>query len=207
MSREHRIFAAIVPPPRRQWVLAHEAEFGHIEGRWQQWRWALGLVRVVGWALVSQLRHDPRSFLGGALIRIVISTQSIVNVAAGVGLLVLYFSQSSTQVFVLILSLALLVQGSYTVAFVAGVLRSHHDGARYLQLGGSTLALIVGAFGFAVGFSAIVDPVNADPEYGPMTIALLVAGHGLASLLVFTPLGPGRHPPPKPHSPTPPART
>ena len=185
MSREHRILAAIVPPPRRKWVLAHEAEFDHIEGRWQRWRWALGLVRVVGWALVSQLRHDPRSFLGGALIRIVITTQSIVNVFAGVGLLVVYFSQSGPQVFTLMLSLALLVQGSYTVAFVAGVLRSHHDGARYLQLGGSTLALIVGAVGLAVGFSAIVDPVNADPEYGPMTIALLVAGHGLASLLVF----------------------
>ncbi len=187
MSRAHRILATIVPPPRRQWVLAHEAEFAHIEGRWRRWRWAFGLVRVAGWALVSQLLHDPRSFLGGALIRIVISTQSIVNVAAGAGLLVLYLSQSNVPVFVLILSLVLLLQGFYTVAFVAGVLRSHHDGARYLQLGGSTLALIVGAVGFAVGFFANLGPANADPEYGPMTIALLIAGHGLASLLAFTP--------------------
>lgn len=181
------MLATIVPPPRRQWVLAHEAEFDHIEGRWQRWRWAFGLVRVTGWALVSQLRHDPRSFLGGALTRIVISTQSIVNVAAGAGILVLYLQQSNAPVFVLILSLVLLLQGSYTVAFVAGVLRPHHDGARYLQLGGSTLALIVGAGGFAVGFSANLGPVNADPEYGPMILALLIAGHGLASLLAFTP--------------------
>ena len=187
MSRAHRILATIVPPPRRQWVLAHEAEFDHIEGRWQRGRWAFGLVRVAGWALVSQLRHDPRSFLGGTLSRIVISIQSIVNVAAGAGLLVLFLSQSNPQVFVLILSLALLLQGSYTVAFVAGVLRPHHDGARYLQVGGSALALIVGAVGFTVGFSANLAPVNADPEYGPMTIALLIAGHGLTSLLAFTP--------------------
>ena len=114
-------------------------------------------------------------------------TLSILNVAAGIGLLVLYVSQSSPQAFVLVLSLALLVQGSYTVVFVSGALHSHHEVARRAQLGGSTLALVAGTIGFAAGLLANIDPVNADPEYGPMTIGLLIAGHGFFSLLAFIP--------------------
>lgn len=187
MSRGHRILAALVPSPRRQWVLAHEAEYDVIEGRWQRWRWALGLASIVGFALVSQLRHDPRSFLGGVLMKAATFTLSILNVAAGVGLLVLYVSRSGSHLFVLALSLALLVQGSYTVAFISGALRSQHEVARQAQLGGSTLALVAGTVGFAVGLWANINPVNADPEYGPMTIALLIAGHGFFSLLAFIP--------------------
>jgi hypothetical protein len=114
-------------------------------------------------------------------------TLSILNVAAGVGLLVLYVSRSSPPAFVLVLSLALLVQGAFTIAFVSGALRSHQEVARRVQLGGSTLALVAGTGGFAVGLLVNLDPVNADPEYGPMTIALLIAGHGLFSLLAFIP--------------------
>jgi hypothetical protein len=187
MSRGHRILAAIVPSPQRQWVLSHEAEYDVIEGHWQRWRWALGLVPIVGFALVRQLRHDPRSFLGGALMKAATFTLSILNVAAGVSLLVLYVSLSSPHASVLVLSLALLVQGSYTVAFMSGALRSHHEVARRAQLAGSTLALVAGTVGFAAGLLANIDPVNADPEYGPMTIALLIAGHGLFSLLAFIP--------------------
>lgn len=187
MRRGHRILAAIVPSPRRQWVLAHEAEYDVIEGRWQRWRWALGLVPVVGFALVSQLRHDPRSFLGGALMKAATFTLSILNVTAGVGLSALYVSQSSPPAFVLVLSLVLLVQGSYTIAFISGTLRSHHEVARRAQLGGSILALVAGTVGFAAGLFANINPVNADPEYGPMTIALLIAGHGFFSLLAFIP--------------------
>ena len=114
-------------------------------------------------------------------------TLSVLNVAAGVGLLVLYVSQSNPPAFVLVLSLVLLVQGSYTIAFISGTLRSHQEVARRAQLGGSMLAFVAGTVGFSVGLLANIDPVNADPEYGPMTIALLIAGHGLFSLLAFIP--------------------
>ncbi len=187
MSRGHRILAAIVPSPRRQWVVAHEAEYDVIEGRWRRWRWTLGLVSIVGFALASQLRHDLRSFLGGALMKAATFMLSILNVAAGVGLLVLYVSQSSPPAFVLVLSLVLLVQGSYTIAFISKTLRSHQEVARRAQLGGSMLAFVAGTVGFSVGLLANIDPVNADPEYGPMTIALLIAGHALFSLLAFIP--------------------
>jgi uncharacterized membrane protein HdeD (DUF308 family) len=114
-------------------------------------------------------------------------TLSILNVTAGVGLSALYVSQSSPPAFVLVLSLVLLVQGSYTIAFISGTLRSHHEVARRAQLGGSILALVAGTVGFAAGLFANINPVNADPEYGPMTIALLIAGHGFFSLLAFIP--------------------
>lgn len=121
-------------------------------------------------------------------MKIAISALSIVNIGAGLGLLVLYGSESHPHRSVLVLSIVLLVQGSYTVVFLSGSLRSHHEVARHLQLGGSTLALVAGAVGFVSGFLANIDPVNADPEYGPMTISLLIAVHGLTSLVVFLPL-------------------
>ena len=122
-------------------------------------------------------------------MKVAISALSILNVAVGLGLMVLYTSESSPPMIVLVLSIALLVQGSYTLAFVSGALRSHHDIARHLQLGGSALALVAGTVGFLSGFLANIDPVNADPEYGPMAVSLLIVAHGLASLLAFIPWG------------------
>ena len=183
MSRVHRILAAIVPPPKREWVRAHEAEYEAIHGRWRRWRWTVGVVPIVGRALANQLRHDPRSFLGGELMQASISALSIVNISAGLALLGLYASASSPPRLVLMVALALLIQGSYTVAFLADAFRARPKAARLLQLGGSTLALLVGAVGFGAGLLANID--STDPEYGPMTTSLLIAAHGLASLLTF----------------------
>ncbi len=119
-------------------------------------------------------------------MKTIIATLSILNIAAAVGLAVLYATDTDPPRVILALSLALLIQGSYTLALIFGAFRSRDDTARHLQLAGSTVALIVGTVGFVNGFLANIDPVNNDPEYGPMTIAFLVAAHGLTSLLAFT---------------------
>ncbi len=56
--------------------------------------------------------------------------------------------------------------------------------ARSLQLTGSALALVVGSVGFAIALSTAVE--GTDPEYGPMSVGLLLAGHGLVSLLAYS---------------------
>jgi hypothetical protein len=120
-------------------------------------------------------------------MKTIAATLSILNLVAGVGLLVLCIIDTSAPLVLLTLSGALLIQSGFTMALLLGAFGSRHDTARHLQLAGSTMALMVGAAGFVIGFLANVNPANNDPEYGPMTIAFLIAAHGIASLLAFTP--------------------
>ena len=182
MSRIHRLPAALVPPPCDAWVRAHAAELDWIEGRWNRLVWRLGVVPITGWALVSQLRHDPRSFLGGALSRLAVAGMSLLNLAAGVGLLVFYVV-GANPLLVLVLGLALCGQAGYGLAFIAGALDGRRERARRVLLAGGLLAAAVGLAGFLAGAVANIDPANGDPEFGPMTIALLIAAHGVASVL------------------------
>lgn len=182
MRRLHSFLARIVPPPRCDWIRAHAAEYDRVEGRSNRVRWAFGLVPLTGFALASQLRREPRSFVGGVLTRTIVATLSAIGLIAGFGLAVLSFNDSEARWVVLLLATALLVQSTFPLVFK--LVRS--DTARRLVLVGSTLALVVGLAAFGAGLVSNIEPVNDDPEYGPMTIALLIASHGLASLLAFT---------------------
>ena len=190
MTRIHRILAALVPPPRREWIRAHAAELEHVRGRSQRRRWAIGLLTLTGAALVSQLKKDPQTFLGGTIVKSIVVTLSIINLVAGVSLAALYVIETDAPSLVLALSAGLVIQGSYTLAMILGAFHSRHAVARQLQLVGSTVALMIGFTAFVVWFLANVGPVNGDPEYAPMTIALVIAGHGFASLLTFAPQRP-----------------
>jgi uncharacterized membrane protein HdeD (DUF308 family) len=116
-----------------------------------------------------------------------VATLSVLNIAAGLGLVVVYTVETSPPLLLLALGVALLTQGGFTLAYILGAFEAHAGAALHLQLVGSTLALIVGTIGFMVGLLGNINPVNNDPEYGPMTIAVLIAGHGFASLLAHTP--------------------
>jgi hypothetical protein len=120
-------------------------------------------------------------------MKTIVATLSILNFAAGVGLLALYIIETSPPLVVLALSGALLIQSGFTMALLLGAVGSHQDTGSHLQLAGSTIALIGGAVGFVIGFLANINAANNDPEYGPITIALLIAAHGMASLLAFAP--------------------
>ena len=179
------MLAALVPSPRDAWVRAHAAELECVEGRWSRLVWRLGVVPIAGWALMSQLRHDPRSFLGGVLVATIVVGLSFLNLVAGIGLLVLYLVEANPWL-VLVLGIGLCAQGGYSLAYILGAFGRRRALARRVQLAGSGLASVVGLTGFVAGIVANVNPANNDPEYGPMTIALLVTVHGLASLLAFS---------------------
>ena len=198
MNRVYRILTAVVPSPHNQWIRAHQMELEHVEGRWQRWRWALGLLPLTRSALASQLRKDPHTFLGGVLMKTIVAALSILNLAAGVGLGLLYVIETGPPLVVLALSAVLVIQGGFTLALILGAFHSPQDPPRQLQLVGSTLALVVGSVGFLASLLANISSVNNDPEYGPVAITALVAAHGLVSLLAFR-----RQRPVKAQAPTP----
>lgn len=191
MNRLYRFLYLIVRSPRNEWIRAHYAELRHVSGRWRRLRWTLGVLPVTVTALASQLRHDASEFRGGVLTRAIVVILSSINLAAAVGLLVVYMTDSGHPLLLLAFIGGLAVQALYSMVILKGGFGGRPNAARVLQLVGSASALVVGAFGFILGVAANIDPINADPEYGPMTIALLFAMHGLASLLAFTPREPG----------------
>lgn len=186
MNRIYRILCNVVPRPRDDWIRAHQAELEHIPGRWARWRWTMGLVPLAVTALVTQLRHDARTFVGGVLVKSPVAALTAINFAAGVGLAVLYLVEPNSPLIVLALSGALLIQSGFTLALMLGTFGSHRSVATRLQRTGSMFAVVVGAVGFVAGILGNISPTNGDPEYGPLTMAFLIAAHGIASLLAFT---------------------
>ena len=192
MSRVHAVIAALVPLPRRHWIEAHAAELGSIESPRARRRWMMGLIPLATRALWAQLHSEPRSFLGGTLAIAVAVTISIINALGGTGLLILYFTGADRPPLLLVLALVLAVQSGSTLVVVLGLFRSTLQRILRIHRAGSAAALLIGIVGFSVGLAANLHPINGDPEYGPPTVALMIAAHGLASLLAFTtPRDPG----------------
>jgi hypothetical protein len=167
---------------KRTWLDAHLAEVDVIEGRLARFRWRAGSFATVVALVGSALMRDPLSVMRGGPVKIGLGVLSAVNLLAGMALVALWLSVGREPMIVLVLAVVLIVQGGYSLAYVAGALDRAQPAARGLLLAGSTAALAVGAVGFVVGAGVNLRPTNPDPEYGPMTVALLLATHGLAVL-------------------------
>ena len=181
MNRLHRFLASMVPEPRRQWVAAHAAELDQLEGR-RRLAWWLGVLPVTVFALAAQLRHDPHSFRGGTLMKVVVTTLSILNLVAGVALIAIWAFDAGHPASALGLGAALAAQGCLGIATEANTLRRSHR-ASVVLLAASTIALVMGVAAFSIGFARNVNPATADPEFGPMIMTLLIAAHGAATIL------------------------
>lgn len=184
MSLVYRLLASALPVPRKDWIRAHEAELATIEGRRDRIRWMLGVIPLWTVTLGHQLTHEPSTIIGGTLMRSVVATLSVVNIAAGVGLGALYLLDTNPPI-VAALSAVLLVQGVFTMVLIAGGFDRYRVRARHLQLVGSTLALVVGMVGVLNGLVTNLAAGNVDQEGGPLTIALLLGIHGCFSILAF----------------------
>ena len=193
MSRPHRLLAALVPPPRDQWIRAHAAELVHIEGRRARTKWQLGVVPLFGWALASQLLQQPRSFLGSTLTRGIAGGLSFVNLIAGVALVGIYLT-STQPLNMLGLGLVLIVQATSALIYLRGRAARRPALPTSLVLAGSALAAATGLAAFSAGVAANIVATADDPEYGPMTVVLLIGAHGAASLLAFTRPPRNQHP-------------
>lgn len=123
-------------------------------------------------------------------MRAFVAALSVLNLVTAAGLFVLFLIMPDGPTILLAVVAGLTLQGGFTLAFIASRFASRAEFARRLQLGGSAVALIVGSIVFINGLLINFDSATADPEYGPMTMGLLMAAHGLASLFAFVPSGP-----------------
>lgn len=107
-------------------------------------------------------------------MKTVLGTLAAVNVAAAAGLAGLLIFVDDVPLLVLAIALGLLLQGGYTLAYLAGALAQFEPHARQVFLIGHTLALLVGLLGAVSTVAYNINPPNGDNEYGPMTVALLI---------------------------------
>ena len=177
--------AVLVPEEHRSWIEWYAAEIQAIGSDREAVRWVLGAVPVISRSLLAAVVRDPLSFVGGALIKTVVATLGVVALIGGLALAGMFAFASGVPVVVLVLAAALMVQGGYVLAYLNGALRRFEPFARYLLLIGSTLAALVGFAAFAQAVVFNVRAANPDPEFGPMTVALVITAVGLVSLLAF----------------------
>lgn len=167
---------------KRSWLHAHLAEADVVEGRLRRILWRAGSVSTLGAVAVSTLVRDPMSVVRGGTMKVAPVVLSAVNLLAGLALVVLWLSIGREPLVVLVLAAVLMVQGGYTLVYVAGWLDRARPAARNVLLAGSAAALVVGSIGFITGAIVNMQPANPDPEYGPMTVAVLLAAHGAITL-------------------------
>jgi hypothetical protein len=124
-------------------------------------------------------------------MKTIVATLSGLDLVAAAGLLVLWIRDTDQPWSLLVFAVVLVLQGGYTLAMLANVFGDSTQ-ARQLLIVGATVSVIAGVAAFATG--VIANLVAADHEYGPMTIALLIGAHGIASLLAFAGQRPAGHP-------------
>ncbi len=175
MTRLHDLARRLVPEHRHEWIDAHEAELDHIPKAGGRLRWRLGIMRSLPRLMGDGLHGNARRSL-----RPVTTLLAGLVTAAGAALLVAAFADGAAPASMWITAVALLVQGGFVLACIPGGL-SRVTAARRLLLLGSALAVVGGIATVAIGVAIDVRTEFADPEYGPMVAALLVAMLGFAT--------------------------
>jgi hypothetical protein len=111
---------------------------------------------------------------------------SLANSAAGFGLGSLYFQFQSNEgmpILVLVVAVALFVQGAYTLAYLAGVLRPLRGLDTQLFLAGEFAAVLIGSIATVQAILYNLHPRNGDFEFGPLIAALLMTVQAATGLL------------------------
>jgi hypothetical protein len=110
---------------------------------------------------------------------------SLANSAAGVCLGSLYFQYQSNgmPLLVLVTGVVLFLQGAYTLAYLAGLLRSWKTLDTQVFVAGEFAAALVGSIATVQGILYNLHPINGDFEFGPLIAAILLTMQAVAGLL------------------------
>lgn len=157
----------LFPREKREWGEAFLAEFGD-EKR-------LGRLIVQAWLLKLE---------NGDHMKAVVATTSIVNILFGLFMTSLFLYDGPNPPLVVITAACLIVQGGYTLWFMAGRAGDLQPWASLLLLSGQTLALLVGVGGLIVSMVQNTG-ASVDPEYGPIAVAGLVTAQAAATLYLY----------------------
>jgi len=128
-------------------------------------------------------------------MRRLLATLSLINVLAAIGLTAVYIVDDQ-PVLVLLLASGLALQGLFTVGVLGRAFGPQQAAAERLAILGSAVAVAIGVGAF--GYGVVTNWNAADPEYGPMAVAILIAAHGAAALAHIPPAGARRSPAPEP---------
>ncbi|GMQ84564.1 MAG: hypothetical protein BMS9Abin07_0128 [Acidimicrobiia bacterium] len=118
-------------------------------------------------------------------MKTVLAALSVINGLMGLTLLGLFVVTADTPLVVAALSIGLLIQAGYTLAYMAGVLDARHKWSLRALLAGQTVALLVGFFGFASSALYNINPAGGDYEYGPLTVGALIAAQAAVALWIY----------------------
>ena len=157
----------LFPLRKREWGEAYLSEFGADRG----------LIRLLihAWALTLK---------GEDIMHTVVATTSVVNGLFGMFLIGLYMVTSGNPAVVLLLALGLIVQGGYTLWYLAGQGARLEPWPTRALIAGETVAVLIGIGGLLISAVSSVDAFN-DPEYGPMAVAGLIAAQSAAALYTY----------------------
>lgn len=120
------------------------------------------------------------------MLRIALFLFSLANIAAGLGLAGLYLrfrGGGGVPAFVLLIGLALMVQGGFTIGYLRGWWKDLREKVVWLFVAGQSAAALLGTLGTIQGILYNLYPRNGDQEFGPMTAAMLIGVHGAIGLL------------------------
>lgn len=157
----------LFPSGKREWGEALLAEFGD-EAR-------LGRLILQAWWLTIEK---------GDHMKTVVTTTSAVNVLFGSFMAGLFLHNGPNPPLVLITAGCMMIQGGYTLWYVANESRRLEPWSSRLLLAGQTCALLVGVGGFV---EAVLNSAGAsvDPEYGPVAVAGLITAQAAAALYCY----------------------
>ena len=119
------------------------------------------------------------------MLRIALSLFSMINIAAGVGLAGLYLqfrSGGGVPVIVLLIGVALVVQGAFALGYLRGAGSGIRERIVQLFVAGESAAALAGLLGTLQSILYNLSPVNGDHEFGPLMAATLMATHAVVGL-------------------------
>jgi hypothetical protein len=120
------------------------------------------------------------------MLRAALLVMSLANSAAGIVLGSLYFRYNHDDgmpIIVLFVALSLLVQGGFTIGYLAGLWRRWQSASAQLFVIGEFAAGLVGSVTALQGILYNIHPTNGDYEFGPLMASVLMTAQAVLGLL------------------------
>jgi hypothetical protein len=120
------------------------------------------------------------------MLRAALLVMSLANSAAGIALGTYYFRYryaAGMPIIVLLIALSLLVQGGFTLGYLAGLWRRWQSPAAQLFVIGEFAAGLVGSVTALQGILYNMQPTNGDYEFGPLTASVFMTIQAVLGLL------------------------
>lgn len=128
---------------------------------------------------------DELAFLENPMLGVALALFSVINIVAGAafaGLYLRFQSGGGVPVSVLLIGIAFVVQGAFTLGYLRGWWSRLGERIPRLFVAGESVAALAGVLGTLQGILYNLSPVNGDQEFGPLMAAALMGTHAIVGL-------------------------